>query len=76
MNTKRTPNEELSGGVRVDPKVRPGYEAERAEYESARNAAMDEYFDARPQIMKTRTMELIFEGGFRMAWEYRRNNAA
>ena len=56
--------------------VRQSYEAERAKFESALNNAMDEYFNARPQIMRTRTMELIFEGGFRMAWEYRRNNAA
>lgn len=59
-----------TGPVPVQRNVRLGYEAEYAEFESARNEAMDEYFAASPQIMRTKTMELVFEGGFRRAWEY------
>lgn len=38
-------------------------------FESARNAAMDSYFEARSQLMRTQHEEKLFEAGFRMAWE-------
>lgn len=41
-----------------------------AEYEHARNAAADEYFNARPQIERTIERERIFEAGYRMAWQF------
>lgn len=39
------------------------------EYELARNEAMDKWFDARPNVNRSRQDELIFEGAFRMAWQ-------
>jgi len=39
------------------------------EFESARNAAMEEFYVARPQLERSRQWEFMFEGGFRMAWE-------
>lgn len=45
------------------------YEERVIEFEAARNEAMDAYFNARPQILRTRMLESIFESGFRMAWE-------
>lgn len=44
------------------------YEERVIEFESARNEAMDKYFDARPHLERTRLQEMIFEGGFRAAW--------
>ena len=46
-----------------------GYEERRAEYECARNSAMEEWFAARQLVARTGHTEFIFEGGFRMAWE-------
>lgn len=46
------------------------YELNIIEFESARNEAMDAYFDARPELFRARGDELLFEGGFRMAWEH------
>jgi hypothetical protein len=46
------------------------YEQIMAEYESARNEAMDIYFRARPRLKITPENEEIFEGGFRLAWSY------
>lgn len=43
-------------------------ELEIVEYEAARNDAMDQWFDARQHIDRTRENEAIFEGGFRIAW--------
>ena len=37
--------------------------------EAARNHAMDEYFKARPQLMRTRHEECLFEAGFDRAWQ-------
>ena len=48
-----------------------GYELRVAEYESARNEAMDRWFSARPAIQRTAEAERIWEGGFRMAYEAR-----
>ena len=45
------------------------YEMRVIEFESARNEAMDSYFNARPQLMRTGEQEKLFEAGFRMAWE-------
>ena len=42
------------------------------EFESARNEAMDSYFNARPGLYRTEIQEMIFEGGFRMAFAARR----
>jgi hypothetical protein len=40
------------------------------EFEAARNNAMEKYFEARPQLFRTREKECLFEAGFRMAWEH------
>lgn len=45
------------------------YEMEKAEFEHQRNEAIDSYFDARPQIMRTIEKESLVEAGFRMAWD-------
>ena len=37
--------------------------------EAARNAAVDEYFKARPQLMRTRHEECLVEAGFNAAWQ-------
>ena len=37
--------------------------------EAARNHAMDEYFEARPHLMRTRHEECLFEAGFDRAWQ-------
>jgi hypothetical protein len=44
-----------------------GYEEMRSDFECQRNNALDEYFNARPQLMRTRTEESLFESGFRVA---------
>lgn len=49
-------------------------ERENADYEAARNKAVDDYFEARPQIERTREKECYVEAGFRMAWDYLKNN--
>jgi hypothetical protein len=41
-----------------------------AEYEYARNVAVDEYFEARPQIERTIERERLVEAGYRMAWRF------
>ena len=46
------------------------YETEKAEFETARNEAVDSYFAARPQIFRTREKECYVEAGFRMAWDF------
>ncbi len=38
-------------------------------FEAARNEAMDKYFNARTKLLRTKHGELMFEAGFRMAWE-------
>lgn len=43
-------------------------ELERAVMESARFAAMESYFEARPQIAITRKLECVFEAGFDAAY--------
>ncbi len=45
------------------------YESKITEFEFERQRAMDSYFDARPHLSRTRGEELLFEAGFRMAWE-------
>ena len=39
-----------------------------AEMESARNASMDDYFKARPQLFRTIEQETIFRAGFERAF--------
>ncbi len=46
------------------------YEINRINFEVTRQESMDKYFDARPQLFRTREKELIFEAGFRMAWDH------
>ena len=46
------------------------YEEKIAEFEHARNTAMDKYFSARPQLLRTIKEEKLFEAGFRMAWNF------
>jgi hypothetical protein len=41
-----------------------------AEFEYARNQAIDKFFEARLNLDRTREEERIFEGGYRMAWEF------
>lgn len=45
------------------------YESRITAFESAQREAMEKYFDARPQLFRTREKECLFEAGFRMAWE-------
>jgi len=45
------------------------YEEQVTEYESERNEAMQRWFDARPNVPRTRNTERVWEGGFRMAWD-------
>jgi len=47
------------------------YENRIIEFEAARNEALEKYYAARPQLFRTREKELLFEAGFRMAWELR-----
>lgn len=44
-------------------------ELEIAEYEACRNHAIDLYFSSRPQLLRTRHEELLFEAGFKKAYE-------
>jgi hypothetical protein len=39
------------------------------QFETQRNDAVDKYFAARPQLLRTREKERLFEAGFRMAWD-------
>ena len=43
-------------------------EEEVIKFESDRNEALDKYFNARPQLFRTREKECLFEAGFRMAY--------
>jgi len=45
------------------------YEKSVIEFETARNEAMDSYFNARPNLVRDARGERFFEAGFRMAWE-------
>ena len=45
------------------------YEQRIIAYEYTRNKAAAAWFDARPHIERTRENELIFEGGFRIAYD-------
>ena len=47
-------------------------EQEYAEFEAAKNYALDVYFNARAKIRRTKANELIFEAGFRLAWSNQR----
>lgn len=46
------------------------YEKGIAEYEAARNAALDSYFAARQHLSRSRSEENLVEAGFRLAWEH------
>jgi len=50
------------------------YEEQVIKFEDERIKAMTEYFEARPQLFRTRENECLFEAGFRMAWDYLKNN--
>lgn len=52
-----------------------GYEESKVRFEAARNTAMDDWFNARPHISRTRELEMVFEGGFRLAWGATRREA-
>lgn len=45
------------------------YEIERAEMESARNAAWDAYVAARPDMNRDPIYERLFNAGFERAWK-------
>lgn len=45
------------------------YEIENAEFEYQRNKAIDSYFKARPQVIRTIEKEYLVAAGFRMAWD-------
>ena len=45
-------------------------ELDIAEYECARNKAVDDWFRNRPIFAQTPDNVKIFEAGFRMAWHY------
>ena len=47
-----------------------GYELERAMLEAERNAAVDAYIEARPQLDSIHNRR-IFEAGFERAWNLR-----
>lgn len=46
-------------------------EREIIAFEAARNAAMDAWFNARSNVLRSKHNEFIFEAGFRMAWNTR-----
>ena len=52
------------------------YEEQVIEFEDARNKAMDEYFNARPHMARTHLKDIVFEAGFRMAWQLLKNKSA
>lgn len=45
------------------------YEEQIIEFESCRNEAMDQYFNARPFLHRTKKQECLFESGFRISWK-------
>ena len=45
------------------------YETKNAQYEAKLIYAQDQYFTARPQIIRTIEREKIFEAGFRLAFK-------
>jgi len=49
------------------------YEENRIEFETRQNEHVDAYFESRPQIDRTRDKELFIEAGFRMAWDFLKN---
>jgi len=52
------------------------YEEQRTEFETRRNEHVDAYFEARPQIERTRDKECFIEAGFRMAWDFLKHQEA
>ena len=58
----------------MEGKMSDSYEEDMIEFEAARNKAMEKYFDARPQLFRTREKECLFEAGFRMAWDLLKEN--
>ena len=45
------------------------YEEKRAIYEANLADAEDKFFNARPDLERTRDQERLFQAGFRMAWD-------
>lgn len=54
------------GGIEMSDKMR---ESAIALMEAAMIAGVDEYFSARPQLMRTRHEECLYEAGFKRAWQ-------
>lgn len=52
------------------------YEENRIEFETWQNEHVDAYFEARPQIERTRDKECFIEAGFRMAWDFLKRQEA
>ena len=46
------------------------YEQDRAEFEHQSNVAANEYYAARPHLVRTDVHKNLFRAGFRMAWEF------
>ncbi len=44
------------------------------EFETAKNKAMDEYFNTRTKLIRTKHSELIFEAGFSIVWKLMGDN--
>jgi len=51
------------------------YEESVIEFESARNEAIDKFYEARPQLERAPRWDFLFESGFRMAWEFLKREA-
>lgn len=51
------------------------FEEKIIQFESARNDAMNRYFNARQGLSRTEAQERIFEAGFRMGIEWSRSQA-
>lgn len=45
------------------------YELKIAEFEYARNEAVEAYFNARPFLVRNETQVKLIEAGFRLGWE-------
>lgn len=52
------------------------YELQFAEYECALNEAADRWFNARPKVIRNSGSVRLFEAGFRMAWDARKQHIA
>jgi len=46
------------------------YEQDRAEFEHQSNKAANEYYAARPHLVRTEMQENLFRAGFRSCWDF------